>query len=72
MKRKLVLLTAILSVNFFVQAQLVNDGAIIKIQPGAVLFIGGNVENKNAATINNDGRMEVQGNFLNTATLAPR
>lgn len=49
-------------------AQLVNDGAAIKIQPGAILFCSGNVENKNAGTISNDGRLEVQGNFLNTAT----
>lgn len=68
MKRKMVLLAGILSANFFAQAQLVNDGAVIKIQAGAVLFIGGNVENKNAATISNDGKIEVQGNFLNTAT----
>lgn len=47
--------------------QLVNDGAIIKIQPGAYLFCGGNAENKNGGNISNDGRMEVQGNFLNTA-----
>lgn len=49
------------------QGQLVNDGAIIKIQPGAYLFCGGNAENKNGGTITNDGKMEVQGNFLNSA-----
>jgi hypothetical protein len=49
-------------------SQLVNDGATIKVQPGAVLFVQGNFENKNAGSISNDGKIEVQGNFLNTAT----
>ncbi len=67
MKRcNLILLPALFG-GFASQAQLVNDGAIIKIQPGAVLFCSGNVENKNAGTISNDGKLEVQGNFLNTA-----
>lgn len=50
------------------QAQLVNDGTILKIQPGTVLLLSGDVKNKNAGIISNDGRLEVQGNFLNTAT----
>lgn len=49
-------------------AQLVNDGATIKVQPGAVIFCQGNFENKNAGSVSNDGKIEVQGNFLNTAT----
>lgn len=49
-------------------AQLVNDGATIKVQPGATIFCQGNFENKNAGSISNDGKIEVQGNFLNTAT----
>lgn len=68
MKRcNLILLLALFS-GLVSRGQLVNDGATIKIQPGAVLFCSGNVENKNAGTISNDGRLEVQGNFLNTAT----
>jgi hypothetical protein len=50
------------------EAQLVNDGATIKVQPGAFIFCQGNFENKNAGSISNDGKIEVQGNFLNTAT----
>jgi hypothetical protein len=51
-----------------VAAQLVNDGATIKVQPGAIIFVQGNFENKNSGAISNDGKIEVQGNFLNTAT----
>jgi hypothetical protein len=51
-----------------VTAQLVNDGATIKVQPGAIIFVQGNFENKNSGAISNDGKIEVQGNFLNTAT----
>ncbi len=49
-------------------AQLVNDGAIITIMPGGSIFCGGNFENKNSATFTNNGKLEVQGNFLNSAT----
>jgi Dockerin type I domain len=68
MKRCNLILLPVLFAGFASRAQLVNDGAIIKIQPGAVLFCAGNVENKNAGSISNDGKLEVQGNFLNTAT----
>ena len=68
MKRCLAFLLIGLSTGLVSKAQLVNDGATIKIQPGAVLFCAGNVENKNAGTISNDGKVEVQGNFLNSAT----
>jgi hypothetical protein len=68
MKRCLAFILPVLLTSVVAQAQLVNDGATIKIQPGAVIFVAGNVENKNAGTISNDGKLEVQGNFLNTAT----
>jgi len=42
-----------------------NDGATLTIEPGAVLIIEGGLENVNGGTINNDGTLEVQGNFLN-------
>lgn len=48
-------------------AQLVNNGATIKIGAGATVFVSGHVDNKNGGTINNDGRLEVQGDFINTA-----
>jgi hypothetical protein len=54
--------------NTHASAQFTNDGATIKVQPGAVIFCQGNFENKNAGSISNDGKIEVQGNFLNSAT----
>lgn len=48
--------------------QLYNNGSSIKIQPGAYLFVGGDVVNTNSGTIINDGKLEVQGNFTNSAT----
>jgi hypothetical protein len=57
-----------LLLNLQASAQLVNDGATIKVQPGAIIFCQGNFENKNLGAISNDGKIEVQGNFLNTAT----
>lgn len=47
-------------------AQLVNNGATLTVQPGAVLFCGGNLTN-GAGTITNNGRVEVQGSFVNNA-----
>lgn len=52
---------------FTSEAQLVNNGASIKIQPGAVIFVAGDVQN-NSGTISNDGKLEVQGSFTNNAT----
>ncbi|MCB0710389.1 MAG: hypothetical protein KDC15_13480, partial [Chitinophagaceae bacterium] len=66
MKYLLILLFSITTAYCY--GQLVNDGGNIKIQPGAYIFCGGNVENKNAGNISNDGRLEIQGNFLNAAT----
>ncbi len=48
-------------------AQLYNNGATIKINNGATLFTSGNLTNA-AGIITNDGRIEVQGNFTNSAT----
>ncbi|HMT95356.1 MAG TPA: hypothetical protein PKC62_01600 [Ferruginibacter sp.] len=48
-------------------AQFYNNGATVKIQPGGLIFVQGNAEN-NTGTITNDGKMEVQGNFINAAT----
>ncbi len=69
--KKVFVLFATVAGLFFSQktsAQLVNDGATIKVQPGAIIFCAGNFENKNSGSISNDGKIEVQGNFLNTAT----
>lgn len=66
MKRSLLLLMPLV-MSTVLMAQLVNDGAAIKIQPGAYIFCSGNFENKNAGTVSNDGKLEVQGSFLNSA-----
>lgn len=68
MRRCLALMLPALLGGALAKAQLVNDGATITIQPGALLFCAGNVENKNSGTITNNGKLEVQGNFLNSAT----
>ncbi|HMS68311.1 MAG TPA: hypothetical protein PKD18_09235 [Saprospiraceae bacterium] len=65
MKRKLLLLLAGFA-WFSSQGQLVNDGATIVIQPGATLFVESNFENV-SGTLNNQGTMEVMGNFNNDA-----
>ncbi|NTS41714.1 hypothetical protein HRG84_12430 [Flavisolibacter sp. BT320] len=48
------------------QGQLVNNGGNIVVQPGAVLFCGGNLTNA-AGNLNNNGKVVVQGSFLNSA-----
>ncbi|MCP9750659.1 dockerin type I domain-containing protein [Ferruginibacter sp. HRS2-29] len=62
----LLLLASLSSVRS--QAQLYNNGASIKIQPGAVVFVAGDVQNNSSGTISNDGKLEVQGSFINNAT----
>jgi hypothetical protein len=49
------------------QAQLVNNGATITIQPGGSIFCTGNFTNA-SGTITNDGKIEVQGSFTNSGT----
>ena len=65
MKRKLLLLLAGFA-WFSSQGQLVNDGATIVIQPGATLFVESNFQNV-SGTLNNQGTMEVMGDFSNDA-----
>lgn len=47
-------------------AQFVNNGATVTIQPGATLRVETNFENQ-SGTINNEGTLEVMGNFTNAA-----
>lgn len=66
MKRiSLVSLLAIVTLS--INAQLYNNGALIKIQPGAVIKVTGNVQNA-AGTITNDGKIELTGSFTNAGT----
>ena len=52
----------------FGQTLLYNDGAMIKVQPGATLYVEGGIQNTSTGTIDNDGTIEVRGNFLNQGT----
>ena len=72
MKRSLTFALAVASLLFCsssVYGQLFkNDGATVTVQSGAVLFIEGGVENTNSGTINNQGVIELEGDFDNAAT----
>jgi len=48
-------------------SQLVNNGGTIVVQSGASIFCTGNFTN-NGGTFTNNGRLEVQGNFVNSGT----
>jgi hypothetical protein len=63
------LLLSVLSVfcSLVVYCQLYNNGATITIQNGGYMMIAGNLQN-GSGTITNDGKIEVQGNFINAAT----
>lgn len=50
------------------QTLLYNDGAMIKVQPGATLYVEGGIHNTSTGTIDNDGTIEVKGDFLNQGT----
>ncbi|HXR81139.1 MAG TPA: hypothetical protein VN763_09485, partial [Saprospiraceae bacterium] len=68
MKRIFISLLCSLPVLGFGQILFYNDGAMVKVQPGAVLFIEGGMQNTATGTIDNDGIIEVQGNFVNAGT----
>ena len=72
MKRSItftIAVAALLLCNSSVYGQLFkNDGATVTVQSGAVLFIEGGVENTNSGTINNQGVIELEGDFQNDAT----
>jgi len=71
MKRIFISLLCSLPVLGFGQILFYNDGAMVTVQPGAVLFIEGGMQNTASGTINNDGIIEVQGNFVNAGTWEP-
>src|SRR6186997_2175491 len=71
MKRIFISLLCSLPVLGFGQILFYNDGAMVKVQPGAVLFIEGGMQNTATGTIDNDGIIEVQGNFVNAGTWEP-
>lgn len=64
---KLVFVFILTGMTCSVAAQLVNNGGSIAIQPGASVIFTGSFTNA-AGTVTNDGKLEVQGNFINTGT----
>ncbi len=50
---------------------LYNDGAMVKVQPGAILYVQGGIQNTSTGTIDNDGIIELEGNFVNAGTWEP-
>jgi len=50
---------------------LYNDGAMVKVQAGAVLYVQGGIQNTATGTIDNDGIIELEGNFVNAGTWEP-
>jgi hypothetical protein len=61
------LFAALLLAQASVKAQFVNNGGTIKIEGGGQLKCTGSFNNT-TGTINNDGRIEVQGSFTNAGT----
>ena len=50
------------------KSQLYNNGATFTVQSGAYVMVAGDVKNI-SGTITNDGKIEVQGNFINSGNL---
>ncbi len=68
MKRKLRLITAFIFFSVTCQCQLYNNGATFTVQDGAYVMVAGDITNVSGGTITNDGKIEVQGNFVNSGT----
>ncbi|MDQ3017121.1 MAG: hypothetical protein M3R25_10455, partial [Bacteroidota bacterium] len=70
---KLITLSAfsLLATFSFAQPLLYNDGAMIKVQTGAVLYVEGGIQNTATGTIDNDGTIELKGNFVNAGMWEP-
>lgn len=70
MKLKLITLATLSLFTTFSWGQtlLYNDGATVKIQTGATLYVEGGVHNTATGTIDNDGLLEIKGNLLNQGT----
>lgn len=62
-----ILIFTLFSFTNLANAQIVNNGGTIAVQNGALIKTLGDFKNNNG-TIINDGKIEVQGNFINTGT----
>ena len=67
MNRKSGLLATLFFLSVVAKAQLYNDGATIDVQNGAYVMVMGDLKNI-SGTLTNDGKIEVQGNFINSGT----
>ena len=67
MIRKLQVLAALIVFSAGAKSQLYNNGATLTIQNNAYVLAIGNVNNV-SGTILNNGKLEVQGNFINSGT----
>jgi len=67
MKKKSRLLIILMLAASAGKAQLYNAGGTIAIQNNASLFVQGDLKNV-SGTVTNDGKIEVQGNFINSGT----
>ncbi len=67
---KLITLSALCILTSLATAQtlLYNNGATIKIQTGATLYVEGGVENTASGTLDNDGTLEIKGDLTNLGT----
>jgi hypothetical protein len=63
-----VCVVALAASGMFAQTIVKNDGAMFVIEPGATVYIQGGLENVNGGTIDNDGTIEIEGDFVNSAT----
>ncbi len=70
MKMKLLILSALSMISITSRAQILlyNDGATVKVQTGAVLYVEGGIQNTATGTIDNDGTIELKGDLLNLGT----
>ena len=65
--RKFNLVLLFLAVAIVTEAQFINNGATVTIQPGATLRIESDFQNNTTGTITNNGTLEVSGDFTNAA-----
>src|SRR5688500_7349086 len=70
MKLKLITLSALSLFTTFCWGQTLvyNSGATIVIETGATLYVEGGVENTSTGTIDNNGLLDIKGNFINMGT----
>jgi hypothetical protein len=52
------------------QPTLTNDGAILSVGPGTMLYVAGAVQNNAGSTLLNDGTVQLTGDLTNDGTLA--